>query len=299
MGGFVTCKLKTTKFKGRANGNKFPLGQLTPFQMRSSRTPICRYGTRAHPLGLNLMSIHSLGHQSSGLCFAISLLGKPKTHEWKKNGEDPLPTWGRRNHSFFKSPKKKPSPNLRENIPKSTILLLQKIVLADRSARLESPINSGICRLYCFTKLFGETPTAPFIAFLILLLQGFAYWKKGRSASLRRIAKHAWRCSDFSFFVLFSPFKTQITHAKINCVPKDSSCDTPLPKILMLVILATCASSSSTKNQESDKTLTLKKRNKMHVFTHRLAFIFQLIFGSAHFKIKNVFLRLVMGMSAK
>ncbi|KAG5609862.1 hypothetical protein H5410_021143 [Solanum commersonii] len=41
--------------------------------------------------------------------------------------------------------------------------------------------------------------------------------------------------------------KTQFTYARINCVLKDSSCDTPLPKILMLAILATCASSSSTK----------------------------------------------------
>ncbi|KAG5605077.1 hypothetical protein H5410_026569, partial [Solanum commersonii] len=37
--------------------------------------------------------------------------------------------------------------------------------------------------------------------------------------------------------------KTQFTYPKINCVLKDSSCDTPLPKILMLAILATCASS--------------------------------------------------------
>ncbi|KAG5615515.1 hypothetical protein H5410_015339 [Solanum commersonii] len=77
-----------------------------------------------------------------------------------------------------------------------------------------------------------------------------------------------------SFLVLFSPFcsvlhlsvhasgasnsatqdeimnahnKTQFTYAKIICVLKDSNCDTPLPKILMLAILATCASSSSTK----------------------------------------------------
>ncbi|KAG5600141.1 hypothetical protein H5410_031511, partial [Solanum commersonii] len=41
--------------------------------------------------------------------------------------------------------------------------------------------------------------------------------------------------------------KTQITHEKINCALKDSICDTPIPEILMLAILATCASSSSTK----------------------------------------------------
>ncbi|KAG5581411.1 hypothetical protein H5410_052038 [Solanum commersonii] len=42
--------------------------------------------------------------------------------------------------------------------------------------------------------------------------------------------------------------KIQFTFARINCVLKDSSCVTPLPKILMLVILVACASSSSTKS---------------------------------------------------
>ncbi|KAG5572628.1 hypothetical protein H5410_062394, partial [Solanum commersonii] len=41
--------------------------------------------------------------------------------------------------------------------------------------------------------------------------------------------------------------KTQFTHARINCTLKDSSCDSPLPKILKLTILASNASSSSTK----------------------------------------------------
>ncbi|KAG5580401.1 hypothetical protein H5410_051028 [Solanum commersonii] len=40
---------------------------------------------------------------------------------------------------------------------------------------------------------------------------------------------------------------TQITHARINCALKDSSCDSPLPKILKLTILASNASSSSAK----------------------------------------------------
>ncbi|KAG5629339.1 hypothetical protein H5410_001056 [Solanum commersonii] len=34
--------------------------------------------------------------------------------------------------------------------------------------------------------------------------------------------------------------KTQFTYARINRVLKDSNCDTPSPKILMLAILATC-----------------------------------------------------------
>ncbi|KAG5610377.1 hypothetical protein H5410_021658 [Solanum commersonii] len=43
--------------------------------------------------------------------------------------------------------------------------------------------------------------------------------------------------------------KTQFTYAKIKCVPKESSCDTPISKNLMLTILASNASSSSTKFQ--------------------------------------------------
>ncbi|KAG5571618.1 hypothetical protein H5410_061384 [Solanum commersonii] len=41
--------------------------------------------------------------------------------------------------------------------------------------------------------------------------------------------------------------KTQLTRARINCAHKDSSCDSPLPKNLKLTILASNASSSSTK----------------------------------------------------
>ncbi|KAG5610314.1 hypothetical protein H5410_021595, partial [Solanum commersonii] len=44
--------------------------------------------------------------------------------------------------------------------------------------------------------------------------------------------------------------KTQFTHARINCVPKDLSCYTLSPKILTLTILCSNASSSSTKEFE-------------------------------------------------
>ncbi|KAG5615913.1 hypothetical protein H5410_015737, partial [Solanum commersonii] len=86
--------------------------------------------------------------------------------------------------------------------------------------------------------------------------------------------------------------KAQFTYARITCVLKDSNCVTLLSQILMLVILATCASSSSTKvskfphDEESDTTLTLKKRNKMHVVTHRFALIFQLTFDLAYSRSK-------------
>ncbi|KAG5585891.1 hypothetical protein H5410_046325 [Solanum commersonii] len=41
--------------------------------------------------------------------------------------------------------------------------------------------------------------------------------------------------------------KTHLTHARINFVLKDSSCDTPLSESLMLTMLVSNASSSSTK----------------------------------------------------
>ncbi|KAG5629906.1 hypothetical protein H5410_001623 [Solanum commersonii] len=40
---------------------------------------------------------------------------------------------------------------------------------------------------------------------------------------------------------------------------------------------------------ESDTTLTLKKRNKMHVSTHRFALIFQLTFDSPYSRSKRSF----------
>ena len=57
--------------------------------------------------------------------------------------------------------------------------------------------------------------------------------------------------------------KAQFTYARITCVVKDSNCDTPSPKILMLVILATYASSSSTK---VSKCPHIKNDS---IFTHR------------------------------
>ncbi|KAG5594663.1 hypothetical protein H5410_035895 [Solanum commersonii] len=75
--------------------------------------------------------------------------------------------------------------------------------------------------------------------------------------------------------------KTQFIHARINCVPKDSSCDTPLPKILKLAILASNASSISTKNQMQ---WSLSERRTQYML-------------SPIVKIKKVFSRLVMGLS--
>ncbi|KAG5631986.1 hypothetical protein H5410_003703 [Solanum commersonii] len=57
--------------------------------------------------------------------------------------------------------------------------------------------------------------------------------------------------------------KTQFTYARINCVLKDSNCDTPSPKIFMLTIPATCDSSSSTKISKCPST------KNDSIFTHR------------------------------
>ncbi|KAG5631357.1 hypothetical protein H5410_003074, partial [Solanum commersonii] len=56
--------------------------------------------------------------------------------------------------------------------------------------------------------------------------------------------------------------KTQLTHARINCALKDSSCDSPLPKILKFTILASNASSSST------KVLKCPHTKNDSIFTH-------------------------------
>ncbi|KAG5631577.1 hypothetical protein H5410_003294 [Solanum commersonii] len=126
-------------------------------------------------------------------------------------------------NSFSLQVSQKSFPNLRENkkarvkitiIKDFSVYRLQKIVLADRSA---SSLSFVLCLQHMcvlnhwtvyfrFMELISETPTAPFITFFILLFQGFACYNKGRSVSLRRIAKHGWRCSGFSLFVLFSPF---------------------------------------------------------------------------------------------
>ena len=62
--------------------------------------------------------------------------------------------------------------------------------------------------------------------------------------------------------------KTQLTHARINCALKYSSCVSPLWNILKLIILASNASSSSTK--------VLKcPNNKDHsMFTHNFSIIY-------------------------
>ncbi|KAG5580821.1 hypothetical protein H5410_051448 [Solanum commersonii] len=104
--------------------------------------------------------------------------------------------------------------------------------------------------------------------------------------------------------------KTQLTHAKINCALKDSSCDLPLSKILKFTILASNASSSSTNvlkcpHNKDDFIFThnsstiysfgitynshTHKDEHMHDFTQRFALIFQAKLISAHLRSQRSF----------
>ncbi|KAG5580628.1 hypothetical protein H5410_051255 [Solanum commersonii] len=135
---------------------------------------------------------------------------------------------------------------------------------------------------YCFAELLGDTLTTLFHHQLDLSLQGSAHWNKRRSlgrSATHQLGSNPWFVSDSKYLNLKVSSdietkyqfkkdvsnsaqdstmnvhnKTHFIHAKINCVPKDSSCDTPLPKILTLAILASNASSSSTKVFECPHT---------------------------------------------
>ncbi|KAG5599758.1 hypothetical protein H5410_031128 [Solanum commersonii] len=96
-------------------------------------------------------------------------------------------------------------------------------------------------------------PTDPFHRQLDLSIQGSAQWNKWRSPG--RLATHQLGSAIFKPSFLrsfqppysFLPSSAQPIHTRINCILKDSSYDTPLSNILMLTILASNASSSSTK----------------------------------------------------
>ncbi|KAG5586032.1 hypothetical protein H5410_046466 [Solanum commersonii] len=113
----------------------------------------------------------------------------------------------------------------------------------------------------------------PFFADLILSFKAQHAITKGE---VRTFGDSPSKVGDPQFFVLFSLFvpfcdqtqvqqfkkgvsnsatqdsimnahhKTQFSYVKIKCALKDSSCDSPISKNLMLIILASKASSSST-----------------------------------------------------
>ncbi|KAG5629213.1 hypothetical protein H5410_000930 [Solanum commersonii] len=144
------------------------------------------YGTRAHPLGLNFMSTHSLGHQSSGFGFATSLLGKPKTYVWLYcAAEDCLATLVEIDDELG-------------NPPFGQLIAFSVLPLASsHSGSLGGTILlRGTDRRLtdCF-----------FPRLLIYFLQGFAYWNEGRFMLFQRLAKLNSTIGRIPFLVLFSP----------------------------------------------------------------------------------------------
>ncbi|KAG5577012.1 hypothetical protein H5410_057146, partial [Solanum commersonii] len=88
------------------------------------------YGTRAHPLRLNLISTHSLGHHSSGLGFVTSFSGKPKTHGLPKTLSKLERKYPKKYYSILEI---KINVRILKINNKFSIYRLQKIVLADLS----------------------------------------------------------------------------------------------------------------------------------------------------------------------
>ncbi|KAG5610484.1 hypothetical protein H5410_021765, partial [Solanum commersonii] len=86
--------------------------------------------------------------------------------------------------------------------------------------------------------------------------------------------------------------KTQFTDAKIKCELKGSSTYSPISKNLMLTILASNAI------LESDATLTLKKDENNACFHPYVCPYFPIDICFSFLKIKKVFSRLAMGLSA-
>ncbi|KAG5585773.1 hypothetical protein H5410_046207 [Solanum commersonii] len=181
------------------------------------------------------MLTHSLGHQSSGLGFTTSLSSKPKTHGW------PCIC----NYKPIKlNQKHKVSRGRRITWRLALFLSHHRFMLAFSiftfwsigKYSTASQNYSAKCQLLL---------SSPFLSFYFRASRigtkgGLRPFGKSSSGVSKRAAQHS---------IMNAHNKTQfITYARINCVLKDSSCDTPLSKILMLAILDTCASSSSTKS---------------------------------------------------
>uniref|UniRef100_M1DIH5 Uncharacterized protein n=1 Tax=Solanum tuberosum TaxID=4113 RepID=M1DIH5_SOLTU len=132
------------------------------------------YGTRAYPLGMNRMSTHSLGHQSSHFDCAA---------------EDHSAT-------LVEIADELSDPAFNQ--------LIAFTALPSTSSYFGSLGGTVLLR-----KTNRRLANCSFSHLLIHFLQGFAYWNKGRCMSIRRLAKldsTIRRLSFLVFSVLFAPF---------------------------------------------------------------------------------------------
>ncbi|KAG5606317.1 hypothetical protein H5410_027809 [Solanum commersonii] len=144
------------------------------------------YGARAHPLGPNLMSTHSLGHQSSGFGFATSLSGKSKTHgRLYCVAEDCSATLVE-------------IANELGDPPFGQLIAFNVLPLA--SSHSGSLGSSVLLR-----KTDRRLAECFFPRLLIHFLQGFAYLNEGRFMSFQRLAKLNSTICRIPFLVLFNP----------------------------------------------------------------------------------------------
>ncbi|KAG5611529.1 hypothetical protein H5410_022810 [Solanum commersonii] len=90
-------------------------------------------------------------------------------------------------------------------------------------------------------------PLVNFIAFLLWSSASSSSISLGDLALQRGTFKKDASNSATQDSIMNAHKKTQLTHARINCALRDSSCDSPLPKNLKFTILTSNASSSSTK----------------------------------------------------
>uniref|UniRef100_M1DUX2 Uncharacterized protein n=1 Tax=Solanum tuberosum TaxID=4113 RepID=M1DUX2_SOLTU len=147
------------------------------------------YGTKAHPLGLNLMSTHSLGHQSSGFGFTTSLSGKPKTHGWLYCAAEDYSA------TLVEITDELGDP------PFGQLIAFNVLPLAS----LHSGSLGGIVLLRGTNRRPAD---CSFPRLLIHFLQGFTYWNEGRLMSFRQLAKLNSAICRIPFLVLFNPISS-------------------------------------------------------------------------------------------
>ncbi|KAG5571376.1 hypothetical protein H5410_061142 [Solanum commersonii] len=194
---------------------------------------------------MNLMSTHSLGHQSIGLGFAISLSGKPKIHGWFYEWRILTSNLGKMKSFSLQVSHK--------TLFKLERKYLKKISAGNSSTSTDfsfhhrfDPLPSGLCILEQRAEFVLSANRQRCLAMLRLqLLHSFQpFYSFLRISSFNKGVSN----NATQDLIMSAHNKTQFTYARINYVLKDSSCDTPLPKILMLTNLATCASSTQPKS---------------------------------------------------